>query len=65
MKRAVLSLLVLIVATPFLTLAAAEEQKEKKLEQVVVTASRYEEPTEKVPASVAVITSARPSTASS
>jgi len=57
MKRAVLSLLVLIVAPPFLTLAAAEEQKEKKLEQVVVTASRYEEPTEKVPASVAVITS--------
>jgi iron complex outermembrane receptor protein len=38
------------------TFAAADEQKEKQLEQVVVTASRYEEPTEKVPASVTVIT---------
>jgi iron complex outermembrane receptor protein len=35
----------------------AQTEKEKKLEQVVVTATRYEEPTEKVPSSVTVITS--------
>ena len=57
MKGALFSLLVLIVTPAFVTLAAADEPKEKELEQVVVTATRYEEPTEKVPASVTVITS--------
>ena len=51
---------VLVAATVVLAVssfAVAEEPTEKKLEPVVVTASRFEEPTEKVPASVTVITS--------
>jgi iron complex outermembrane receptor protein len=57
MKTNVLLLVTLLSALVLPPSAPAQQAEEKKLEQVVVTASRYEEPTEKVPASVAVITS--------
>lgn len=56
MKTNVLLLVTLISALVLPHSAPAQKGEEKKLEQVVVTASRYEEPTEKVPASVTVIT---------
>jgi iron complex outermembrane receptor protein len=57
MKTSALLLVTLVSALALPPSAPAQQAEEKKLEQVVVTASRYEEPTEKIPASVAVITS--------
>jgi iron complex outermembrane receptor protein len=57
MKKDSILLLALFSALLLPPPVTAQETEEKKLEQVVVTATRYEEPTEKVPASVTVITS--------
>jgi iron complex outermembrane receptor protein len=56
MKTDCILLLALVGAFLLPPPATAQTAEEQKLEQVVVTATRYEEPTEKVPASVTVIT---------
>jgi iron complex outermembrane receptor protein len=56
MKTNALLFVTLVSALALPPSALAQKAEENKLDQVVVTASRYEEPTEKVPASVTVIT---------
>lgn len=48
--------LVLLIILALSSLAFAEEKTEQRLEEVVVTATRTERPTEEVPAGVSVVT---------